>query len=220
MSRKEKIHHFIYKTTDTRNGNYYVGMHSTDNLNDGYIGSGTRLRKIIYKHGKEIFNFEILEHLTDRASLKIREKEIINSVFLNDVKCLNLKEGGTGGFCNETHRHNFLSSGGRAVRLMFCKLHHDKMETDPEYRENVINKLKELKTFLGKHHSIESKLKIGKSNSIKQLGEKNSQFGTCWITNEINNKKIKKTEIIPEGWSLGRTRKINCEERVGSLSGS
>jgi len=31
--------HFIYKTTH-KNGKYYVGRHSTDNINDGYIGSG------------------------------------------------------------------------------------------------------------------------------------------------------------------------------------
>lgn len=35
-------------------------------------------------------------------------------------------------------------------------------------------------------------------------GEKNSQFGTCWITNGKENKKIKKEETIPNGWKLGR----------------
>jgi rhamnose utilization protein RhaD (predicted bifunctional aldolase and dehydrogenase) len=35
-------------------------MHSTENLKDGYVGSGTRLKHLIYKHGKEIFNMEIL----------------------------------------------------------------------------------------------------------------------------------------------------------------
>ena len=29
-------------------------------------------------------------------------------------------------------------------------------------------------------------------------------FGTCWITNGCENKKIKKTEVIPSGWKLGR----------------
>ena len=31
MSQKQVKYHFIYKTTDTRNGNFYVGMHSTRN---------------------------------------------------------------------------------------------------------------------------------------------------------------------------------------------
>lgn len=35
-------------------------------------------------------------------------------------------------------------------------------------------------------------------------GEKNSQFGSMWITNGTENKKIKKVDIIPEGWYKGR----------------
>ena len=37
--------------------------------------------------------------------------------------------------------------------------------------------------------------------------EKNSQFGSIWITDGNTNMKIKKDAIIPEGWSKGRTFK-------------
>lgn len=42
--------------------------------------------------------------------------------------------------------------------------------------------------------------------SMKQSGTGNSQFGSVWISNRIlkENKKIKKTEPIPEGWQKGR----------------
>ena len=73
MSRKQKQYHFIYKTTDTRNGNFYIGMHSTDNLNDGYVGSGLRIKNLKYKHGVEIFTVEKLEFFKNRESLKNRE---------------------------------------------------------------------------------------------------------------------------------------------------
>ena len=64
-------------------------------------------------------------------------------------------------------------------------------------------------TFTGKKHTEESKKKIGESNSKKQKGENNSQFGTCWITNGKENKKIKKTDTILNGWKLGRVLKNN-----------
>ena len=98
MPRKEKKYHFIYKTTCLANEKFYVGMHSTNDLEDGYLGSGKRLRYCINKYGEENHQFEILEFLPDRKSLKEREAEIVNELFLEDENCLNLKEGGEGGW--------------------------------------------------------------------------------------------------------------------------
>jgi hypothetical protein len=61
--------------------------------------------------------------------------------------------------------------------------------------------------YRGSKHTAETKSKISLANSISQLGSGNSQFGSCWITNETENKKIKKTDPLPEGWRYGR--KIN-----------
>ena len=63
------------------------------------------------------------------------------------------------------------------------------------------------KNWLNKKHNQKSKDKIGKANSILQKGTKNSQYGTCWITNGIINKKIKKEDIdnwVNIGYSKGR----------------
>ena len=37
MSKK---YNFVYKTTNLLNNKYYIGVHSTDNLNDGYLELG------------------------------------------------------------------------------------------------------------------------------------------------------------------------------------
>ena len=49
------------------------------------------------------------------------------------------------------------------------------------------------------------KKRLEKLKEIKhQQGERNSQFGTHWITDGVSNKKIKNDKNIPIGWRLGR----------------
>ena len=59
-------------------------------------------------------------------------------------------------------------------------------------------------SFKGKHHTEETKLKIGAITSVAQSGVGNSQFGTMWITDGVENRKIKKADQIPDGWRVGR----------------
>lgn len=42
--------------------------------------------------------------------------------------------------------------------------------------------------------------RFSKAVSNNQKGEGNSQYNTCWITNGIKERKIKKFEEIPDGW--------------------
>ena len=62
MNNKKEIKRIIYNyiTTNKINGKQYVGMHSTDNIDDGYLGSGQLIMKAIKKYGKENFTREIL----------------------------------------------------------------------------------------------------------------------------------------------------------------
>ena len=186
-------------------------MHSTDNLNDGYIGSGKKLWYSVKKYGKENFKLEILEMLPNRRSLKEREKELVNEDILKDPMCLNLKIGGEGGFVNDEHKKNFLN---RAITMFIVnkdKIKKRKKELflnneiwAKEYSKNMSKNSKGNKSWTGKKHKEETKQKIGLKNSIKQKGENNSQYGTMWITNGIENKKIKKETEIPQGWYKGR----------------
>lgn len=44
-----------------------------------------------------------------------------------------------------------------------------------------------------------------KTVSVKVTGEKNPAFGSMWITDGVDNRKINKNENIPVGWCKGRT---------------
>src|ERR1035441_3781374 len=97
MARKQKKWHYIYKTTNLVNSKFYIGMHSTDNLEDEYIGSGKYLWNSIRKHGRENFKIEFLEFFENRENLKAREKVLVNENLLKDPMCMNLVIGGEGG---------------------------------------------------------------------------------------------------------------------------
>jgi hypothetical protein len=108
---EDKKYHYIYKTTCIITKRFYIGMHSTDNLEDGYVGSGKRLWHSINKHGKENHVCEILEFLPDRKSLAKREMEIVNQEMLNEELCMNIATGGEGGYNLKAVESNKLKKG-------------------------------------------------------------------------------------------------------------
>jgi len=77
----------------------------------------------------------------------------------------------------------------------------DKPYHSTETKEKISNSL------TGKTHSDSTKEKI--SNAVS--GKNNSQYGTIWITDGIENKKIKNVEQIPNGWNRGMTVKKERE---------
>jgi hypothetical protein len=44
-------YHIVYQTTNTINGKIYIGCHSTDVIEDGYIGSSLLLKQAVAMHG-------------------------------------------------------------------------------------------------------------------------------------------------------------------------
>ena len=67
---KDNKYYLVYITTNLINGKFYIGVHETHNLNDGYLGSGKILRNSVYYHGKENFKREILEFCDNKVGRK------------------------------------------------------------------------------------------------------------------------------------------------------
>lgn len=214
MPRREKKYHFIYKTTNLLSGKYYIGMHSTDDLEDGYLGSGKRLRYSINKHGAENHVREILEFVDSKEKLKKREREIVDLNEIAKKECMNLMVGGKGGFISDEQQRRRSIAAARAKA--------EKLKNDDEFRrahsEKAYKNLKKYmdsgvhnyKTFEGRKHTEETKKLMSESMKGLWEGEKNSQYGTCWITRDGENKKIKKEELetfIQQGWEKGRKTK-------------
>lgn len=90
------MYHFFYKITNNFNGKYYYGVHSTNDLNDGYMGSGYMIKKLIKKYGKDSFTKEILKYFDNEEEMFSYEKDFLTEDVINNEKCYNLVGGGNG----------------------------------------------------------------------------------------------------------------------------
>ena len=87
-------YHFVYKTICTLNNKFYYGVHSTNNINDGYLGSGKRLQNAIKKYGISCFKREIIALFDSRDEALYTESTIVNEESLRNINCYNLCLGG------------------------------------------------------------------------------------------------------------------------------
>jgi hypothetical protein len=208
----------IYQITNSINGKIYIGKHQTDNIDDGYMGSGKNLKRAIKKYGIKNFVKKILYVFDSEEEMNYKEAELVTEEFCLREDTYNICVGGQGGFSyinnnpdkflTEKRLNSLLSNKERSERLK------KKYRTDVEFYKKQYKiivdagkkarKNNPLGTFYGKKHSNQTKITIGIKNSVAMIGSGNSQYGSMWITNGIENKKIKKVDNIPEGWYKGR----------------
>lgn len=205
----------IYKITNKINNKFYIGKHQTNFLDDNYMGSGKLIQAAIKKYGKDNFTKEILFVFDNEQEMNQKEKEL---VVISEMS-YNLCEGGKGGF---SYVNKNVWQGQKRIdhNRKFSGVRNFTFEQRSRYaKDNVKNRVGihspdynrtthiGIGSFAGKHHSEETKRKIGEANSINQLGEKNSQHGTMWVTDGSTNKKIKKEELdkwVQLGYIKGR----------------
>jgi len=211
------MYYIIYKTTNTVNGKTYIGKHKTKDLDDRYLGSGKLLHHAIKKYGIENFTKEIIHLCETEDDMNAKEREIVTEEFCLRKDTYNLCVGGHGGF-SYINRYNLGGNYKNKKKLDLKKLETARNVLKDLYTNNSWKKQQSLKIskslkkhyqnsnghFSGKKHSEDSKKKISESNKNIGKGSKNSQYGTIWITNGQENKKIKKDDLIPDGWYKGR----------------
>lgn len=214
--------YYLYQITNLVNDKIYVGVHKTHDMNDGYMGSGKVIKRAIEKYGTGNFRKDIQETFQDAKSMYAREKELVTEEFIAREDVYNLRRGGHGGF--DYINKNITSEQRKEYgkRGSFTLLRGEERNkimrergTWEKYLQKLSNTQKELAkkkeyvpSFKGKKHTEQIKKHISEIMRIKQKGEKNSQYGTMWITNGKHNKKIKKDDFEiykKEGYINGRT---------------
>lgn len=76
------------------NQKIYIGYHSTNNINDGYMGSGKLIKRAILKYGIENFQKDILFIFDNKKEAELKESEIVNSEFCLREDTYNIAIGG------------------------------------------------------------------------------------------------------------------------------
>jgi group I intron endonuclease len=217
------MHYYLYKITNLINDKYYVGVHKTKNINDGYMGSGKVIRQAIEKYGIENFKKEILEYFSDSKTMLKREKEIVTEDFLTQENVYNLRKGGDGGF--DYINKNKLNASPESLEKRRKKLKenfsnknwygknnpfYNKKHSD-ETKQHISEKRKEFfenggehpKGMLGKKHKEETKKHVSavlkeKGSMIGKKGLDHPAGGTKWYNNGVNH--LRSDKHPGEGW--------------------
>lgn len=191
------MYRFIYKTTNKVNGMFYIGMHRTDDLNDGYLGSGLSLLKAFAEIGRLNFERQILEFAETDEELMSLEKAYVTKELINDPLCYNLATG-VAGRLSYGEACNFSEEGLERLREygkrysgennpFYGKQHTEEVK---EILSELASKKKgELNPFFGKTHSdefkrllSESRKGINRENNIKISQRAWRQSSGWWCT--------------------------------------
>lgn len=183
---------FIYKTTHI-NGRYYIGRHQTENLNDGYLGSGDWVSSI---KDKSTLHREIVAEATSIDELILLEERHISEYF-DDPLNMNFKRASVG-WTSEDARE-------RALERIKQGTHHFLGKTNPVHKQLVNGKhnfigLNEKRVTNGTHNfsgeNNPSKLKVADGTHHLLGPETNAERianGTHHFLGE-NNPSVKKVK--------------------------
>lgn len=130
----EQKYRYIYKITclcGDWKGKYYIGQHTTKNLNDGYAGSGVRINEYYSKYRKSINTYrkEILAYADTQQELDKLEAKYVNNK-LGKKKCLNIDFGGLHYKTQGQKLLFHLAQTTDEGELISCEILSDKEETN------------------------------------------------------------------------------------------
>lgn len=110
-------YNYIYKITNLVNGMIYIGVHRTDDMDDGYMGSGTYIKRAIAKHGIDNFEKEIIQVYDVYKDALNHEARLVTEDFINMSDNYNIKVGGYGPcIFSEDHKKNLSEARKRRFK--------------------------------------------------------------------------------------------------------
>jgi hypothetical protein len=193
--------HFLYQTTNLVNNKIYIGIHTTDNINDGYLGSSLLLKQDIKLFGVEKFKREILEYFDTIEEALKAERKFVDKDFIKRQDTYNRSTGGRGGWhrLNPKETATVKDKDGNYYRVP---------KNDPRIISGELVGVTKGKTLTKDHRIKISKNGKGKKHCMTSALSDYAK-NVCFINKDGICRKIPKTELqnyIDLGWSAGRTK--------------
>lgn len=192
-----KKYHFTYQTKNIINGKTYIGVHSTNNLNDGYIGSGKALLNSVKKHGKENFKVIIMNFFESSKEAFEEESFLVDDAWVKDRNNYNMSIGGFGGNLGEKiNKKRSESIKNRKIKIS----NETRLKISESARGRKASdetKIKMSASQKGRKHSEETKEKIRQLNLGKIPTQKTINAISKANSGENNIKFKNKTSGLP-----------------------
>lgn len=172
----------MYQITNLINGKIYIGIHTTNNLNDSYIGSGKLIRAAVKKYGRNQFKKEILATFASEEEMIAKEIEVVTEEFCARDDTYNVMPGGKFG----SKARNGLTFAGKhhssEAKEKISKKSIGRVPSDNTRRKLSENNFARTNPFKQRKHaklapsgpkSEEHKEKIRQSALLTKSGSKN-----------------------------------------------
>lgn len=161
-------YHFVYVTTNLKNGKFYVGKHSTKRLSDGYYGSGLIIARAVKKYGVDTFSCRPVAFFETSDLAFEFEALMVDADLVSRKDCYNKKLGGDGGF-------DHINSDPKA-KLRCVEKTRRTIASLPEEVRSEINRKKarsgELNGMFGRDRSGENNPRFGVTVQGTETAEK------------------------------------------------
>ena len=206
----------------------YVGVHKTNNLDDGYLGSGILLRKALLKYGSDAFTREILKHCSSEEEMYATEANIVTEQIVKDDNFYNVSLGGEWHGSERQQANNQRSQAVQAQlrkNPQWVKRRADRISEGSKRAYQNGSRVSKIQPHIpGEfHHTDETKKLLSDSKKGTKLQAENSQYKSRWMRHDDLkvNRKVRANEDVQQyldnGWVFGR--KMNYTKQWNSGRG-